>query len=245
MQITIEVPEIKCVRCGKVEPIRPQILRHVAHVQDGVMAKDSAQGVWTAQGQAKPAGWTAAPAGSGEYCPECTKAFNDHLQNFDKPVSVESPPAHLASAGVTKTQATPVRAQHANAIPTRVMPAPTNVRTQSAPSRPPVVRSVAPSVQHTAAPQSRPQPIAVATLPKVVPSTVQKTATYVGTHIAVTSTPQVVTTSKIRQAIAPAMAAKPEPAQVIYPSTEPTKVSPSPVHVEKEEFPVHKLVEGK
>ena len=238
MQLTIEIPEIVCCRCGKTTSVIPAQLKR-SNGENTIA--DSMGNTWLPNGAIYPAGWTRAPNdNSKNVCEECTPVIATKIGELFAPPKPETS-QQAPGPGITRTAGVAKQ----SGVTSRPINAPQALRTQSVPIRTnSVIHSTHPSVTHPAAPMSRPVQTAVATLPKVLPSTIARPATPVATPAStVIATSAIVGTQRVRSSALPAQAIKPEPEQIAYPSTQPTMpVTSPPIHVERPEVSVSRNV---
>lgn len=111
MQITIDVDELKCARCGTTAPLLPHLLFIEAQIPAGVRhglgnlfrgeleigATDTAGRNWRVFSEQKPHGWASGPAGA-DLCTPCSKLWEASGRMF-----LTTPPP----APVKKTFPTP------------------------------------------------------------------------------------------------------------------------------------------
>jgi hypothetical protein len=104
MKIVVEVPDATCMRCGKVEPLRPQALR-----AGGSEAMDDAGGGWTLQSTQRPPGWTAGPNSGSSLqrglCAECSAGLVRTTEEF---MQALAPPPEPGPP-VANARPTPIR----------------------------------------------------------------------------------------------------------------------------------------
>lgn len=117
MQLTIEVSEATCARCGARSHARPATLRSVAKAPHGAdVATDAHGGLWVAQGAELPHGWMASPTHPEQrFCESCARALHAVIEDFTHP------PAQPAAASTSNI---PQRAPAQTSIPSRTVSAP-------------------------------------------------------------------------------------------------------------------------
>jgi hypothetical protein len=207
MKIELDVPEIKCCRCGATAVIVPAAIKR-GQGPDAII--DSAGGSWVLAGLPMPTGWSE-PAPGKKLCPSCSKAYADGVSKLLDPAIATTPAGHapLPPGAQRMIQSLPNAGRVTSGpIAHHAAPASRPAVTSAPPPAPPVRPATAmTSPQRPQAPQHAPQrSLPVVAQQMVHPSAMppaKSSGVVVNTNTAYPST-EGVKTSPIPGALAPA-----------------------------------------
>lgn len=155
MQITINAPNVLCLKCGETAPLVPTHLRLQAPITpaqpEGFGATDDAGREWRVMSATKPPGWVLSDGDDKRgLCPACADKWAELTREFLPPPVEESAPLPTLSLKpaepIVKHQTPlppPANPAHTMGIPQKAAPA-ASIPIPAAPSRstpPPTVSS--------------------------------------------------------------------------------------------------------